>query len=213
MDSVQRAPESERPRVPRTELPRGLLGWCRYVGPPAQSYLTNEIVNRVPSFGFRLWWYRRAIGLEIGEGVSIYRGCYMAYYGPRQVRRSASRIGSNTIINRDCTIDLRGCIQIGDNVSVSPGVAIVTAQHRYNTPTFEIEHGGVVIEDNVWIGMRAMVLPGAHIGAGAVVAAGAVVTGKVPPLTVVGGVPARAIGMRDAESARYIFETQPVLFE
>ena len=213
MVGVQPDTETDRPRVPRGESPRGLLGWCRYVGPPAHSYLTNEIVNRVPAFWFRLAWYRRAVGLEIGEGAVIYRDCYIAYYGPRQVRRAPSRIGRNTIINRRCTIDVRGCVQIGENVSISPGVNIVTAQHKYNSPTFDIEHGTVVIEDNAWIGMHAMILPGAHIGAGAVVAAGAVVTGEVPPLTVVGGVPARAIGMRDKESARYIFDTRPVLFE
>jgi maltose O-acetyltransferase len=129
------------------------------------------------------------------------------------VRRARSRIGRNTIVNRGCTIDARGSIQIGENVSISPEVAIVTAQHQYNSPTFDIEHGEVVIEDNVWIGIRAMILPGSHIGHGAVVAAGAVVRGKVPPLTVVGGVPARPIGMRDEESARYVFDVPPVLFE
>jgi acetyltransferase-like isoleucine patch superfamily enzyme len=213
MEAEQRDLDIDRPRVDGDHGPRGLVGWTRHVGPPALSYLTNEVANRVPAFWFRHAWYRRVVGLTIGDGAAIYRGCYIAYYGPGQVRRRGSYIGRNTIINRDCTIDARGSVQIGDNVSISPGVAIVTAQHRYNTPTFEIDHGEVVIEDNVWIGMRAMVLPGAHIGKGAVVAAGAVVTGKVPPLTVVGGVPARQIGMRDAESARYVFDVPPVLFE
>jgi maltose O-acetyltransferase len=190
-----------------------LLERCRQVAPPAVSYLTNEVVNRIPAFWFRHGWYRRIVGLRIGEGAAIYRGCYIAYYGPGQVRRARSSIGRNTIVNRGCTIDIRGRVHIGDNVSISPEVAIVTAQHGYNTPSFEIEHGEVVIEDNVWIGIRATILPGAHIGHGAVVAAGAVVRGKVPPLTVVGGVPARPIGMRDPESARYVFDTPPVLFE
>jgi acetyltransferase-like isoleucine patch superfamily enzyme len=213
MEAEQPDLETERPRLHRLEQPHGLLGWSRHVGPPAVSYLTNAFANRVPAFWFRHAWYRRVVGLKIGKGAAIYRGCYIAYYGPGQVRRAGSYIGCNTIINRDCTIDIRGSVQIGDNVSISPGVAIVTAQHQYNTPLFEIEHGEVVIEDNVWIGMRAMILPGAHIGEGAVVAAGAVVRGKVPPLTVVGGVPARAIGMRDKDSARYVFDVQPVLFE
>jgi acetyltransferase-like isoleucine patch superfamily enzyme len=56
------------------------------------------------------------------------------------------------------------------------------------------------IDDDVWIGGRSVILPGVHIGQGAVVAAGAVVTRDVVPYAVVGGVPARLIRMRDGEA-------------
>lgn len=55
---------------------------------------------------------------------------------------------------------------------------------------------GVIIEDDVWIGTRAIVLHGVTIGRGAVVAAGSVVTKSVPPYAIVGGVPARLIRFR-----------------
>jgi acetyltransferase-like isoleucine patch superfamily enzyme len=55
---------------------------------------------------------------------------------------------------------------------------------------------GVIIEDDVWVGTRAIILHGVHIGRGAVVAAGAVVTKDVPPYAIVGGVPARIIRYR-----------------
>jgi len=71
----------------------------------------------------------------------------------------------------------------------------------------------VVIEDHVWIGMRAIILPGVRIGRGAVVAVGAVVTRDVEPLTVVAGVPARVIGSRDPRGLDYAFCWSPPLFE
>ena len=55
----------------------------------------------------------------------------------------------------------------------------------------------VVIEDYVWISSRATILPGVHIGKGAVIASGAVVTNDVPENAIVGGVPAKVIGKRE----------------
>src|ERR1700691_5619227 len=78
-------PGIEMPQV-HTDALTGLLARLRAVGPPALSYLTNEVVNRVPAFWFRHGWYRRVVGLRIADGAAIYRGCYIAYYGPGQVR-------------------------------------------------------------------------------------------------------------------------------
>ena len=71
----------------------------------------------------------------------------------------------------------------------------------------------VVIEDNVWIGMRATILGGVTLGRGCVVAAGAIVTKDVPPLTIVAGVPAKAVGMRPEEASHYVIEEDLRLFE
>lgn len=177
------------------------------------NYATNHVVNRVPSFAFRNWWYRKVLGISLGDHAGVHLGCYLWFFGPGQVRRSGCSIGSGTRINRDCCLDIRGPLHIGNNVSVSPEVAILTAQHRIDSPDFALVTRPVVIEDNVWIGMRATILPGTTIGHGAVVAAGAVVTGSIPPLTVVAGVPARPIRGRSADAAGYVLDQPFPLFE
>jgi acetyltransferase-like isoleucine patch superfamily enzyme len=80
-----------------------------------------------------------------------------------------------------------------------------------NAPEFPVTAEGVEIGDYVWIGVNATIMPGIHIGTGAVVAAGAVVTKDVDPYTVVGGVPAKVIGTR-SQSLNYTLTYRP-LFE
>jgi maltose O-acetyltransferase len=129
------------------------------------------------------------------------------------VRRSGARIGAYSRINRDCCLDARGPLVIGENVSISPEVVILTAGHRTDDPGFPVETRPVTIEDHVWIGTRATILPGVRLGRGCVVAAGAVVTRDVPPLAIVGGVPAAQIGTRPAHATAYVLDEPPPLFE
>jgi maltose O-acetyltransferase len=140
-------------------------------------------------------------------------GCYVWFYGPGQIRRSGVRVGRNTRINRRCCIDARGPLSIGDNVSVSAEVTILTTQHAWRQAHFPLETRPVVIEDHVWLGMRAVVLPGTVIGRGAVVAAGAVASGNIPPLSVVAGVPARVVAQRPEEALHYELDHPFPLFE
>jgi maltose O-acetyltransferase len=177
------------------------------------NYVTNAIVSQLPSFRLRQAWYRRVLGLAIGQGTGIHRGCYVWFYGPGDVRRGGTRIGAHTRINRDCCLDVRGGLTIGDNVSISPEVAILTMQHDLRDPDFVLQGGAVTIEDHVWIGMRATILPGTTVGRGAVIAAGAVASGTIPPLMVVGGVPARPIALRPEEALRYALDQPLPLFE
>lgn len=107
------------------------------------------------------------------------------------------QVGSNSSINKRVLLDGRGGnLIIGDNVDIAQEVNIWTLQHDYNSPTYEPVGGEVVIEDYVWIASRATILPGVHIGRGAVVASCAVVTKDIPPMSIVGGVPAKVIGQR-----------------
>jgi acetyltransferase-like isoleucine patch superfamily enzyme len=101
----------------------------------------------------------------------------------------------------------------GENVSVSPDVTILTNSHGVHDPTFREENGAVMIEDHVWIGTGAMILPGVTVGRGAVVAAGSVVTRDAPPMMTLAGVPAKSVGTRDAAATGYVLDGRPPLFE
>jgi maltose O-acetyltransferase len=175
--------------------------------------MTNEVISRVPSFGLRRAWYQRVLGMSLGRHAGVHLGCYVWFYSPGQVRRAGVRVGANSRVNRDCCLDVRGGLRIGDNVSVSPEVMVLTAGHSIADPAFPVEHRPVTIQDHVWIGSRAMVMPGVTIGRGAVVAAGAIVTRDVPAFTVVAGVPAKPVGARPEHAVVYDLTANFPLFE
>lgn len=177
------------------------------------NYLTNHVVMHLPSFTLRRLWYTRVLGARFGPGVGVHLGCYVWFYTPRQIRRDGFEIGSGTRINRGCCLDVRGSLRIGSNVSLSPEVMVLTASHPIDDPEFRVETRPVVIEDNAYVGSRAMVLPGVTLGRGCVVAAGSVVTRDVPPLAVVAGVPARKVGTRDEAASHYALNGPLPLFE
>ncbi|MCG8326132.1 MAG: acyltransferase [Chitinophagales bacterium] len=107
-------------------------------------------------------------------------------------------IGNNTVINSKVLLDGRGGkLQIGNNVDIAQETNIWTLQHDINDDNHAAKGKDVVIEDYVWIASRVSILPGVRIGKGAVIATGAVVTKNVPPMSVMGGVPAKKIGERN----------------
>jgi acetyltransferase-like isoleucine patch superfamily enzyme len=128
----------------------------------------------------------------MGRESVIYNGCELR--DPHQIA-----IGDFTSIGDRCILDGRGGLRIGNSVNFSTGVWVWTMQHKVNDPVFGCESSPVVIEDYAWISCRTVVLPGVHVGKGAVVAAGAVVTKDVEPYTIVGGVPAKKIGERSRD--------------
>ena len=193
-------PAAEQLQAPGATLPAGAPSrerGLRLTGVRLLNYITNHVVNHVPSYALRHAWYRKVLGVQLGRHAGIHLGCYIWYYGPRNLKHMRLlTIGERTRINRDCCLDARGGLWIGSDVSVSLGVTILTAEHPPDDEEFRVETKPVTIEDHVFIGARAIVLPGVTIGRGAMVAAGAVVTRDVPPLAIVGGVPARPIGSR-----------------
>lgn len=105
-------------------------------------------------------------------------------------------LGEYVFLNFLCTILDCNEVRIGDHVMIGPGVQIYTAAHLLQAePRIQgwEEAKAITIEDKVWIGGSAILLPGVHIGQRAVVGAGAVVTRDVPADTVVAGNPARVI--------------------
>jgi maltose O-acetyltransferase len=163
----------------------------------ATQYLTNHVVARIPFIRLRHMWYRQVLGVALGDGAGIHIDVFIWFNGPGRMRRERLlQVGRRTCISRRCVLDARYSIQIGDDVAISPEVAILTAKHLPGDPGFPVVGAPVVIEDHVWIAMRAIVMPGVRIGRGAVVAAGSVVTKDVEPLAIVAGAPAKKIGVR-----------------
>ena len=172
-------------------------------------YATNAIVAHIPSHRLRRAWYTRVLGVAIGTRSSLLMGLHLEVRGRPRPGRPGIRIGAHTVVNAGCHLDGRGGLTIGDNVSVSPGTWVITDEHDINDPRFPEVLAPVTIEDYVFIGSKAMVLPGVRIGRGAVIGAGAVVTRDVAPLQIVAGIPAREIGQRRVEP-RYQLDHQPV---
>lgn len=103
-------------------------------------------------------------------------------------------IGKDVFINSGCHFQDQGGIEIGDGALIGHNVVLATVNHDLNPEENRKNHyAPVKIGSHVWIGSNATVLPGVTIGEWSVVAAGAVVTQDVPPMTVVGGVPARVL--------------------
>lgn len=188
-------------------------GGFRLLGVRALNYVTNHVISHVPSYTVRHRWYERVMGVELGPDAAIHLGTYLWFYSPGQIRRDQVRIGARSRINRACTLDVRGGLRIGDDVSISAETLILTAAHHAEDAEWAGESKPVTIEDNVWVGMRAIVMPGITLGRGCVVAAGAVVTRDVPPFTIVFGSPARAVGKRPEDAGTARLEPGLPLFE
>jgi len=119
------------------------------------------------------------------------------------VRNCQVRIGDRTYIGAQNNIRAAGGdILIGRDCLISQQVTIVASNHGIqrglpmNGQPWDTEKIGVSIGDDVWVGANAVILPGIKVGAGAVIAAGSVVTKDVAEYTIVGGVPARLLGQR-----------------
>ncbi|MGZ5597001.1 MAG: acyltransferase [Usitatibacter sp.] len=127
-----------------------------------------------------------------GRGVILYQP--VEFYGP-----AALDIGDNTSIAAFVHIWCGGRVIIGADCMIGSHVAIssLTHDHRAALMRGTMVAKPVVVEDGVWIGSHAVILPGVTLGRGAVVGAGSVVTHDVPPGAIVYGVPAAIKGYRE----------------
>ena len=125
---------------------------------------------------------------------------------------SGVSIGHDTIIGDHCFLDGRAPLTIGSHVGIASQVLIYNDEHDINSTSYGNSFGPVKIGDYVFIGPRAIILPNVTIGRGAVVAAGAVVTKDVPENEIWGGVPAKKISDRQADTLNYHLG-RPVLFQ
>lgn len=156
------------------------------------AYGYNQLVANLPSRRIRQLYLKSWLG-AVGDKTAVQMGC--RFLNGRKVF-----LGERNVINFGCLFDGRKYqIRTGSNVSIGPEATILTLGHDPRSATFEDRGGDVVIGDRVWIGYRAIILPGVKIGEGAVVGAGSVVTKDVDPYAIVAGNPARKIGERTLE--------------
>lgn len=113
-------------------------------------------------------------------------------------------IGEWCVINSGCVLYTGNGIRIGNQVAIASNCTFAPVNHAYKdrhqpirTQGFLPSKGGVIVEDDVWIGANCVLLDGTVLRKGSVVAAGAIVRGEVEAYTIVAGQPAKKIGMRE----------------
>jgi acetyltransferase-like isoleucine patch superfamily enzyme len=155
-------------------------------------FLVLATINVV--HGWLPFWVRPALyrlcRFDIARTATVQGGVRFFHVGRLQ-------IGDATLVNRGVVLDNRGGIVIGRNVSIAHDARIYTMGHDPHDPSFAAKARPVRIDDHAVVFAAAMIMPGVHVGAGAVVMAGAVVTKSVPAMRIVGGNPAVDIGPRE----------------
>jgi acetyltransferase-like isoleucine patch superfamily enzyme len=112
-------------------------------------------------------------------------------------------VGSFSYIGNNVELALHDTIHIGERVCINDNVHILTASHDVQDPLWQHVKAGIRVDDYAWICTGSIILPGVHIGRGAVVAAGAVVSKNVLAGDIVAGNPARVINKKRAEALSY----------
>ena len=131
--------------------------------------------------------FSQLVGYEVDEGFGLFPPFYTDF-------GKNIKLGKNVFINSCCCFQDQGGIEIGDGCLIGHQVVIATLNHDLRPEKrASMFPKRVVLGKNVWVGARAVILPGVTIGDNAVIAAGAVVSKDVPANTVVAGVPARVI--------------------
>ena len=151
--------------------------------------------------------------------------CYIKYKKSRTIAiKKGAKIGDNSIILRSLAqrcnknfelgnnssigsykIDLRSPVKIGNNVIISNDSEIITTSHHIDSSEWGLKRYGIEVEDYVWIASNVLILPSCRkIGYGAVVGAGSVVVNDVPPMSVVGGNPAKVIKQRECVHSKLV---------
>jgi acetyltransferase-like isoleucine patch superfamily enzyme len=159
--------------------------------------LAWSVVNACPPFTLRT--VRTRMLAWAGSDLSAHVGVLgpITLIGPRGCAKRL-RIGSGTLITQGAVFGLDATISIGKNVCIGPYAILHTGTHAIGPSSCRMDRGAVipkriVVEDGVWIGMGAMILPGVRLGRGSVVSAGAVVREDVAADTIVAGNPACAV--------------------
>ncbi len=158
-------------------------------------WIVLKFIGFLPPYTFSRLRVRllRMIGVPIGADTVVCGRIGIA--GSRHAQRKL-RIGSDCMINEGCRFDTGSVITIGDRVYLGHDITVLTTTHDIGPHDQRCQGtrtAAVSIGNGSWVGTGTLILPGVHIGAGCVVAAGAVVTESVPDDMLVGGVPAHTL--------------------
>ena len=170
-----------------------------YIAPSATIYHANQQFGKHIFIGDRVMIFQDRDGgsVELGARVHLHHdSCIQTGDG------GSLKIGSDTHIQPRCLFSAyKASIQIGCGVQVAPSCAFYPYAHGFAPGTLIKQQplqtkGGIVVEDDAWLGHGVTVLDGVRIGKGAVIGAGAVVTQDIPDGAIAAGVPARVISTR-----------------
>jgi len=160
--------------------------------------------------GIFVHWIEGAGDIVLGDDVFVDGKCSIGF-SARYVDRPLLQIGDRTTIAHSCSFTVGKGIRIGSDCLIASNVCLFdSAGHasdpelrRQGMPPADNQVRPITIEDNVWIGRRAIIFPGVTIGEGSIVSAGAVVMSDVPAYTVVVGNPAKKVlpGLRNPRDA------------
>ena len=145
--------------------------------------------------------YRLVLGMHVAIGALTFISIEGDPNAP-DAENASLEIGDSTYIGELNNLRAFGGIRIGAKCLISQGVSIIGSNHSTALGAAAMDQPsrtdkmGVVIEDDVWIGANSVILPGVTIGTGAIVAAGSVVTSSVAAHTIVAGVPAKFLKVR-----------------
>lgn len=140
-------------------------------------------------------------GITLGNNVTILRNTVIECTGNIKNMGEGLVIGNNVGIAQNCFIQVRGKVIIGSDVMFGPNVSIFSENHGFTDLDIPMisqatTRGTVIIENDVWLGTRSIILAGVRIGKGSIIAAGALVNRDIPPYSIVAGVPAKVIKSR-----------------
>ncbi|MDO5420574.1 MAG: acyltransferase [Bacteroides sp.] len=139
--------------------------------------------------------------ITLGNNVSIGKYTTIECSGSLKSIGKGLTIGNNVGLGTHGFLGCAGGIEIGDDTIFGNYVSLHSENHNYldiNTPIRlqGVNRKGIIIGSNCWIGAKVTILDGTELGDGSIVAAGAVVRGKIPPYSIIGGIPAKIIKTR-----------------
>ncbi len=141
-----------------------------------------------------------------GDQASICLGEMNIFYPHCSIRigKGYLKTGREVSFGPGCHIyEPRAGLEIGDYCLIAAGVLLCGVEHGYARLDIPMRHQPtkeepIVIEENVWIGMGAIILPGVTIATGSIIGAGSVVTRSIPALSIANGVPCRVVRQRES---------------